>query len=379
MISISDDRGAILEGLENASKKNDLIIITGGLGPTKDDITKNTLCEFFNTELVRNHTVFQMVEDFFKKRNKPFTKLNQDQALVPENCKVLLNYQGTAPAMWWERQGVIYVSLPGVPYEMKAILSEQVLPLLIKNKNLPEISHFTIFTHGIGESFLAEKIEHWEEKVKSSGFGLAYLPSPGMVKLRLSSYTLSMSQAETLFQNHFEELKNIIGNFIFGCRTDNSVLTMEKVVSELLLSNNKTLSVVESCTGGFISHLLTSIPGSSAYFRGSIVPYHNSYKTELLEVDLILLENYGAVSEECVTAMVQSSLKKFHSDFAIATSGIAGPTGGSDEKPVGMVWIAVASQEKIKAKKFLFGNDRIRNIQMASNSALNLLREFILE
>ena len=374
--SISDNRHHILEALEIAKKRSNIVFITGGLGPTKDDITKQTLCDFFDTKLVLNKDVLKMISDFFTKRGKPLTILNKDQALVPETCEVILNPNGTAPGIFFEKNGVYFISMPGVPYEMKWMVKEKVIPDLIKRLELPVISHFTIYTIGIGESFLAEKIENWEEKLKSAGLSLAYLPSPGMVKLRMSSYNLSKEEVKKLFAQFYFELTELIGDSIFGFTENNSFdLTIQKVISDLLIEKNATLSIAESCTGGYLSHLLTSIPGSSAFFRGTVIAYHNDHKKELLNVNQDIIENFGAVSKECVMAMAREVRQKFDSDFSISTSGIAGPSGGTEDKPVGTVWIAICCRKKCEAVKFQFGTDRLRNIEMTSRSALDLLRK----
>jgi nicotinamide-nucleotide amidase len=376
--SVSDDREHILKALQEAENRADLILVTGGLGPTKDDITKKTLAEYFGVGMIQHTETENMVRDFFAKRGRELTELNRKQAEVPENCEVLLNYQGTAPGMWFEVRNKIFVSMPGVPFEMKALMENLVLPKLKSKFSLSSIYHKTLLTNGIGESFLAEKIEDWENSLTAENLKLAYLPSPGMVRLRLSGIGKNSDELKTKIESAFERLIPQINEYFFGYEEyGKDPDSLEKIVAELLLKNNRTLALAESCTGGYISHLITSIAGSSAFYRGGIIPYHNAHKHELLGVDNSIFEKHGAVSEQCVLAMAKGVREKLYSDFAIAVSGIAGPTGGTDEKPVGLVWIAIATPTEIIAEKFQFGTDRGRNIRMTALAALNLLRKYI--
>jgi len=374
--SVSDDSDHILKALKEAESRADIILITGGLGPTKDDITKKTLATYFNVGMVIHKETESMIRDFFAKRGKELTELNRKQSEVPENCEVILNHNGTAPGMWFEKNNKIYVSMPGVPYEMKAIMENDVIPKLKKRFSLPAIYHKTLLTNGIGESFLAEKIEVWEDSLASMNLKLAYLPSPGMVRLRLSGYGKTTDEIKFKIEHAFENLLPLIKDYFFGYEEyGKEPDSLEKIVAELLVQKNKTLALAESCTGGYISHLITSIPGSSSFYRGGIIPYHNTHKNELLGVENIIFEKSGAVSEECVNEMASGVKNKFNADYSIAVSGIAGPSGGTDEKPVGMVWIAIATPNEIITEKFQFGTDRNRNIRMTALAALNKLRK----
>lgn len=380
MASVSDDKEAIIKAFDDASGRADFVFITGGLGPTKDDITKKTFAEYFNTILEIDERVLNTVKGFFVKRNRELTELNRQQALVPKGCFVIENKNGTAPGMWMKKGNTVFISMPGVPYEMKAMMNEIVLPKIKAENNLPHIYHKTVLTQGLGESFLAEKIEKWEDGLADKKIKLAYLPQPGIVRLRLST---SGSDAEILrlnIESEIEKLKKIIPEYIYGYENYGEEQPgLEKIVSELLRERKQRVSLAESCTGGYISSLFTSLPGSSDIFNGGIVPYQNQIKHELLLVDSKLFETVGAVSKECVIQMANETRKKFHTDYSIATSGIAGPAGGTAEKPVGTVWVAVASEEKTIALKFLFGDNRQRNIQMTANAALNMIRKIILK
>jgi nicotinamide-nucleotide amidase len=367
--SISDDREHILKTLEEAETRADIILITGGLGPTKDDITKTTLCEYFDTRLVFNQDAYKNIETIFLQRGYTVTELNRRQAEVPANCTPIMNLNGTAPGMWFERNNKIFVSMPGVPFEMKTMMSEQILPKFTAKLNLGFIIHKTILTQGVGESFLAKTIEDWEDSLPKS-IKLAYLPQPGMVRLRLTAIGNNKAEILNLIEEQDQKLRQLIPDYIFGY--DNE--TMESVVGNLLKKHKMTVSTAESCTGGRIAHLITSVPGSSEYFIGSVVAYSNRIKEAELGVRAESLEKYGAVSEAVVREMAEGIRKKFKTDFSIATSGIAGPDGGTDEKPVGTTWIAVATPEKTITQKFLFGEHRGRNIHKAALAALNMLR-----
>ncbi len=380
MSSVSDEKSAIMKAFEDAEQRADFVFITGGLGPTKDDITKKIFAEYFNTILEIDEQVLATVKSFFDKRNRPLTELNRQQALVPKGCIVIENKNGTAPGMWMNHNQTTFISMPGVPYEMKAMMSEIILPKIISENKLPHIYHKTVLTQGLGESFLAEKIEKWEDGLINKNIKLAYLPQPGIVRLRLSAYGNNIEELKHNIEIEIEKLKEYISENIYGYE-EYGVETpgLEKIVSELLRKNKQTLSLAESCTGGFIASLITSLSGSSDVFNGSIVPYQNQIKNEVLGVDYSVFNTEGAVSKTCVIQMANNARKKFHTDFAVATSGIAGPTGGTEEKPVGTVWVAIASPEKTIAKKFLFGDNRQRNIQMTANAALNMLRKVILK
>ncbi|MGC6434259.1 MAG: competence/damage-inducible protein A [Crocinitomicaceae bacterium] len=367
-VTISDKKEVILDALDVAVKRADLVIITGGLGPTKDDITKHTLCEYFEKELEINKEVLDRVEAFFKQRNRPMLEVNVQQAALPIGTEVLHNYHGTASGMWFEKSGVIVISLPGVPYEMKGIMMDEVFPRLQDQFGLSSIYHKTIHFQGIGESFLADQIQDWESSVRDEGLGLAYLPSPGIVKLRLTSLKGEVD-AEKM-DEYFDTLKKQFPINYFG----EGEITMNEVVADLLINNNKTVGTVESCTGGNLAASFVSLAGSSSYYKGSFLTYSNELKELLVGVSRKNLATKGAVSEEVVIEMAEKGRLKLGVDFCIATSGIAGPDGGTEEKSVGTVWIALASSDGVVAKKFLFGNNRQRNLDMAVLTALNLLR-----
>ncbi|PDH49214.1 MAG: competence/damage-inducible protein A [Bacteroidetes bacterium MED-G20] len=368
---ISDNKNDIILALNNASNRSDIIIITGGLGPTNDDITKHTLTEYFNTSLERNKDIEKNIVAYFKSVNRPILKSNLDQALLPLSCEVLSNSRGTASGMWFEKDNIIYISLPGVPYEMKGIMQEHVFPkLLTKMGGETVVVNKTIRTHGMGESFLAEIIKSWEDKLEINNIKLAYLPSPGIVKLRLSVIGLDKLILERKLKETIDELKALIPDQIYGYGN----ATMEGVVGKLLKERNLTIATAESCTGGSVAKMLTSISGSSSYFNGAIVSYNNQSKVDLLNVDFKDIDDYGAVSQQVVEQMAEGVRNKFHTDYGISTSGIAGPSGGTKEKPVGTVWIAVASKNRIVSKKIKLGYNRERNMHVSSISVLNLLR-----
>ena len=380
MSSVADQKIAILDALEASSKRADIVLITGGLGPTKDDITKSTFCEYFNTKLILNQDVLEDVTLFFEKFRKQVTELNKKQAEVPMGCRVIRNKNGTAPGMWIELNNKHFISMPGVPYEMKAMMSEDILPELKKQFKLPFIYHKTILTQGIGESALSELIADWEDGLAKKDIRLAYLPSPGMVRLRLSCKSFNEVELKQKINKEVENIKPEIEKYIYGYENyGEDQPKLEEILGKLLLEKKLKLALAESCTGGYISHLITSVAGSSAYFNGCIVPYHNKFKHELLNVDNTIFEIDGAVSEKCVSEMVRQTLIKFSADVAIAVSGIAGPSGGTLEKPIGTTWIAVAYKDEVITKKFLFGDDRLRNIQVTANTSLNMLRKLILK
>lgn len=365
---ISDTTDAIINALETIDEKTDCIIITGGLGPTKDDITKHTLCSFFNTSLEVHLPTLKKIEDYFLKRNRPMLEANIQQAELPLNCVILNNSYGTASGMWFEEKGKIFISLPGVPYEMKGIITEEVIPRLKEKFNLKSIYHKTALTQGIGESFLAEKIDAWENSLHARNLNLAYLPSPGIVKLRITSYR--GEQDKETIDEYFDELKKLIPESIFGFEND----SLPKVIGRLLLEKKLSIGTVESCSSGLLASQICSVSGASDYYMGSLLTYSNELKNKLADVSQETLQKYGAVSEEAVKEMAIGGRKKLGVDCCISTSGIAGPTGGTAEKPVGLVWIAIALPTKILVRKFQFGDNRERTIQMTVSSALNYLR-----
>jgi nicotinamide-nucleotide amidase len=371
--SVHDDNEHIKEALKNAEEKVDLVILTGGLGPTKDDITKHVLCEYFNTKMVFHEPTFEHIKQRFKNRNIDLNKLNRDQALIPETCTILPNKVGTAPGMWFEKNDTIFVSVPGVPFEMKYLVEYEVLPRLQNNGKIKAIFHKTIQTQGLPESMLAQRIENWETSLPKN-IKLAYLPNPMSVRLRLSAMGNNLNELKEQVQLEIERLKQIIPDHIFGF--DNE--TLAEVIGRVLLENGQTLAVAESCTGGYISHLITSVAGSSGWYKGGVTTYSNEMKQNLLGVSEDSLHKYGAVSEQVVCEMAEGARKNLRADFAVATSGIAGPTGGTEEKPVGTVWIAIATPGKTISEKYIFGDNRERNIIRSSQTALQLLRKTII-
>ncbi|REJ80586.1 MAG: competence/damage-inducible protein A [Bacteroidetes bacterium] len=370
--TVSDESNAILDVLEKTLESSSIILMTGGLGPTKDDITKKTLCDFFNCQLVQDADSLENIRRIFSERNLQITPINEAQANVPEVCKTLLNLNGTAPGMWFDYDDKIIVSMPGVPYEMKGIMESHVIPGLKQKFLLPPVIHETILTQGIGESWLSDRIEEWELKLPSH-IRLAYLPSPGLVRLRLSAFGKSESQLRAEMNNHVHELEKLISPFIYGRNDDR----LESVAGRLLKDNSKSLSVAESCTGGELSHKITSVAGCSDYFIGSVIAYSNHVKVAELGVKKSSIEKYGAVSEIVAKEMASGIRKKFNSDYAIATTGVAGPGGGTSDKPVGTVWIAVEGPERVESKMFQLGVSRERNILEACQNALHMLIKMI--
>jgi len=372
--SISDNPEHLVEALNNAKQRASVVLITGGLGPTKDDRTKKVLCEYFNSKFVLDEKTLEHVTDFFRKRGMDMIQLNHDQALVPECCQVLFNPVGTAPGMWFEQDGAIFVSMPGVPFEMKQMMTDHVIPRLTKLSGRGKIVHKTVLVIGIGESILAEMIESWEDAL-SDYIHLAYLPSPGLVKLRLSAFGDDEQKLKNEVDAEIEKLKQIIPDSIYGYGEE----TLAQVVGKLLIEKGQTMCTAESCTGGFIAHSVTSVPGSSNWFKGSVVAYSNEIKQQLLGVKEESLSNYGAVSEQVVREMAEGARKVLNADFAVATSGVAGPDGGTVEKPVGSVWIAVAGPQGTKAAFYNFANNRERNIIRSGQAALDMLRLLLLK
>jgi len=372
--SVSDDRQHILTALAEASNRADIILITGGLGPTKDDITKKTLAEYFGVGMVESKEALDNVNRIFAKYNRPLLEVNRLQAEVPENCEVILNKNGTAPGMWFNHEGKVYVSMPGVPFEMMYMVEEEVIPKLKNTFTLPVIIHKTILTAGEGESFLAEKIADIEDSLPPY-IKLAYLPKLGQVRLRLSAYG---DDADLLKQKVDEFAARIVERVGINVVTQEDI-PLEKALLNIMTGKGLTLSVAESCTGGYISHLFTQHAGSSKVFLGGAVSYSNQLKESLLGVKDETIQKYGAVSEETVTEMVAGALKNFKSDFAIAVTGIAGPDGGTPDKPVGTVWIGVASAKQTSIKKFTFSSKRIQNIERSAMSALSMLNTLLKE
>ena len=376
-VAVGDSWNEIWQALGEESKHADIILITGGLGPTADDITKPLLCEYFGGKLIVDEKVLTHVKYLFEKifkRTPPFLDRNLKQAEVPDTCTVLHNARGTAPGMWFEKEGKIDVSMPGVPYEMKGLMTDLVLPRLQTHFKMSAIISRTLLTFGIGESFLAERIKDFEEALPAN-IKLAYLPNYGMVRLRLTGTADDKSVIEPLVQAQFDTLVKSLPDVLVTDKDE----PMEKVIGSLLLEKKQTMATAESCTGGYIAHRITVNPGSSEYFKGSIVSYANEVKETLLQVPHNYFTTVGAVSEEVVKSMVKGVLTEIKADYAIAVSGIMGPGGATPEKPVGMVWVAVGNREKTVTQLFNFRFDRARNIEITAMNALNLLRKFIIE
>jgi nicotinamide-nucleotide amidase len=370
-VAVGDEWNAIWKGLEEESKIADVILITGGLGPTSDDITKPLLCEFFGGKLVTNQAALDNVVDIFtKKLQRPLLDRNLKQAEVPDNCVVIQNKRGTAPGMWFEKNDVIFVSMPGVPHEMKGMMDDYVIPALLKRFDVPPIQHRTLLTAGIGESFLAEKLQKFETDLPST-IKLAYLPNYGMVRLRLTS--LDPSIDATIMDQWFENLKSYTADFLVF----DEDITLQAAIAKKLNSSGKTLAIAESCTGGYISHLITQMAGSSQFFLGGVVSYSNEMKQDALEVPENILKEYGAVSTQTVERMAEGVRKLAKADFGLATSGIMGPTGGTDVKPVGFVCVGFSSEEKTISTTFQFRFDRKRNIELTAVNALDFMRKNI--
>lgn len=373
IISIHDTREDILFTLSEAAKTANVVLITGGLGPTSDDITKQTLCEYFNTHMVLNKEVLGMIEKMMLHRKFQMNENNRKQAEVPESCRVLLNATGTAPGMWFEKEGVIYISMPGVPYEMKHIMTVHVLPELTKRFTSQTIIHRNIMTYGTFEARLAEILTDFESSLPES-IKLAYLPASGIIKLRLTAIGKDRRKLEEEINDCVNLLYKTIPEFIYGENEE----SLEMIIGKLLKERKKTLCTAESCTGGEIARLITSIPGCSSYYSGSVIAYSNSAKVSFLGVNCETLEQYGAVSEEVVRELAIGARDRFKTDFAVATSGIAGPDGGTDTKPVGTLCIAVAFEKGVISERRVFGNERATNIMRFSLAALNLLRKQII-
>lgn len=369
-ISVGDSREAILDTLGRAIEQNDLVIVTGGLGPTRDDITKSTLAELFGCGMHRDERVFEMNREMLTSRGIEYNELNQGQATVPDKCEVLLNASGTAPGMWFEEEHVILVSLPGVPFEMEALMEEQVLPRLKEFFKPKSVIHKTVATSGIAESVLAQTIAEWESALPEM-LHLAYLPNMGRIRLRLSAYDVEREVAERLIGEEFEKLAKIIPDNLLGCAEET---TVEREVAKALTERGAKLSIAESCTGGAITKRFTANSGASAFLEAGVVSYSGDAKVGLLGVDKEVIERYGVVSREVAEQMALGVKQKTQSDYAIATTGIAGPTGGTEETPLGTIWVAIAHPEGVVSSSRIFGKRREQNIERATEYAINLLR-----
>lgn len=376
MISISDNKKHILDTFEHLQNQVDLVVITGGLGPTKDDITKHTFCEYFEDKLVRNEAVEKHVIDLIERAmNRPASQMNKDQALVPSTCTVLHNQVGTAPGMWMKKENTVYISLPGVPYEMKYIVENEIIPKIVKEYKRPYIIHKTILTYGQGESLVAERIENWENNLPEF-IKLAYLPSPGKVRLRLSARGIDKEFLEQKIAENVLSLTKIISDIIVGFEEED---TIEVVLGRLLTDQNKTLATAESCTGGKIAQMLTAVSGASKYFKGSVVCYATETKISVLGLSEQLINEHSVVSSEVAKAMAISVKKLMKSDYAIATTGNAGPSKGDANASVGTVFIAIATPNDVFVTEFDFGQPREKVINRAVNKAFELLQKEILK
>lgn len=367
--TVGDNREAILAAFAEAEGRADIILMTGGLGPTNDDLTKPLLAEYFKCEIELVPEALEAVRTFFEKRGRELTPLNALQAHLPTKCIYVPNELGTAPGMWFYEKGKIWMSMPGVPHEMKKLMSDHVLPRIRKKFKLPIIYHSVVKTVGIGESWLADLIKDWEASLPSH-IKLAYLPSLGQVRLRLTAFGDSLLLLQQEVAEQIASLIPIIEKYVYGFGNT----PLEEAVGKMLREKKQKVAFAESCTGGYIAHLMTSIAGSSDYFQGAIIPYHNHFKNHLLSVDRQVLEEHGAVSEPTVIQMAEHVRKMFDADYGLASSGIAGPGGGWAEKPVGTVWIACATANKTITKKLQLTQDRILNIQLTGVAVLNLLR-----
>lgn len=376
MVSISDDKQHILDTFQKFQNKADLVIITGGLGPTKDDVTKKTFCDYFEDELIVDEAVLahvtKLIEGFYK---RTITQINKDQALVPSKCTVLHNEVGTAPGMWMKKENTVFVSLPGVPFEMKYLVENEIIPKVVRDYHRPYILHKTILTYGRGESAVAEQIEDWENNLPDF-IKLAYLPAPGRVKLRLSARGTDKELLETTIEENVVALNKIIGDIIVGFDDDE---TLETVVGRILAQQKKTIATAESCTGGGIAQLLTSVPGASGYFKGSVVSYATETKIDVLGISEDVIKQHSVVSAEVAEQMAVNVKNLMKTDYAIATTGNAGPSKGDSDAELGSVFIALATPDEVIVEEFNFGQPREKVIDRAVNKSIEMLRKEILK
>ena len=373
--SISDQKEHIIEALDASTKRAEVVILTGGLGPTKDDLTKHTLCEYFNDTLIENEEILAHIEEIFKKYvNTPINNQNRQQALLPSKASIFKNDHGTASGMWFEKKGQVIISLPGVPFEMKSLMNQSVIPQLQKHFIRPFILHKTIMTYGLGESAIAERIEAWENNLPQI-IKLAYLPNLGRVRIRLSSVGSNEELLKDAIDSEIEKLLPLINDIFVGFEDETS---LELQIKEGFVNQQKTLALAESCTGGEIASRLTQVAGASGYFKGCAVAYHTQSKTDLLGVSEALINKYSVVSKEVASAMAQNARKKFNATVGLSTTGNAGPSKGDSDAEIGTVWIAIATQDKIVTEKFLFGRHRERVIGKSVNKALELLMNQII-
>ncbi len=376
MLSVSDDRSHILEAFSRYQDQVDLVLITGGLGPTKDDITKKTFCEYFDDQLVEDQNVLQHITQMYLRVfNRPLSAMNRDQALVPSKCTVLHNEYGSAPGMWMQKDKTIFVSMPGVPYEMKGILHDHLIPKLAAQFNRPHIIHKTILTYGMGESMIAERIEEWENNLPNF-IKLAYLPSPGRVRLRLTARGQDKSTLEEEVGQQVRSILALIPEIVTGFDDGGSI---EQSVGQMLAERGLTVSTAESCTGGTVAQMIASVAGASRYFRGSIVAYNSEIKVNLLGIDPGLIKEHSVVSPEVAAAMARSVRRICNSDFAIGITGNAGPTADDTPHPVGQVFISISGPDRTSTEGFNFGQPREKVILRAANKSLEMLRAEILK
>jgi len=374
MVTVSDEAEQIKATLDRLMGKYGLLIMTGGLGPTNDDITKQTLASYFNSKMVTHPEILEKITAYFRERGRPMIESNIRQADVPEGCRVLMNHHGSAAGMWFEKEGSILISLPGVPYEMKGLMEDHVIPALRQKVAIPGVVHRTIMTQGVPESYLAAQLRDWELALPAC-VKLAYLPRPGIVRLRLTVIDKCAQEAEQILKVNIDKLLDIIGVHVFGYDD----ISLGEALGQVLRERHLTVATAESCTGGNIAKLLTSVPGSSAYFKGSVIAYHNQIKSQVLGVDPKTILDHGAVSQQVVEQMAQGVCRQLGTDTAISTSGIAGPDGGTEDKPVGTTWICVRCGDKSVARKYLFLGTRDRIIDQASYAAMQLLRRLVLD
>ncbi|MGM0550189.1 MAG: competence/damage-inducible protein A [Bacteroidota bacterium] len=370
-LTLKDTYNELMSGIVYAESQSDLILMTGGLGPTNDDITKQVLADYFSCSLVENADALKMISDLLQRKGVKLTANNREQAMIPEAAKVLPNTIGTASGMWFSTSKIDLISMPGVPFEMKALMSGQVLPILSKRNSMSVVTKF-VLTQGLPESILAEKIESWERQL-STGISLAYLPTPGYIKLRLTAKGDKQQQLKNIVNREVAKLYSYIPEYILG----EDEVTLEALLHKILIDRNNTLCTAESCTGGTIASKLLHIPGSSAFFEGAFVTYSNASKETLLGVNAREIRRFGAVSQEVVEQMARGARERLSTDYAIATSGVAGPSGGTEEKPVGTVWIAWAGKNKVISKRFLFSDERDVNIARSTNVAVGQLIKLI--
>lgn len=371
--TVGDEEATILKAFEDAEQRATIILITGGLGPSKDDLTKSLLARYFNSPMVLHAQALADIEGLLKSKGQTLTPTNKAQAILPEKCTIIRNELGTAPGMWFEKNDKVFIAMPGMPHEMQKMMLTTVRFKLQHTFELPIIYHKIIKTVGISESGLVDKLQPWEEQLPAH-IKLAYLPSIGEVRLRLTAIGSQLEELQHEVQEQVQQLTLVAQQYIYGYDED----TLEGIIGSLLQAQKKTIAMAESCSGGYVSHKITSVPGSSLYYQGGIIPYQNEIKTNLLAISTETLRTKGAVSEEVVIEMAQKVRKKFEVDIGMANSGVAGPSGGSDEKPVGTVWIALVSGQTTRTKKLQLGNDRLTNIQLTAIALLNLLRQTLL-